>query len=95
MTQLQLQELIQVHHPDMTETEIRLRLNNALKEFCRKTRILKGAFQFDTALDADAADGSYLRYYGLDNKIIEVESVDYNSNDIQRLSGRPQKRDLT
>lgn len=71
----------------MRESEIRLRLNNALKEFCRKTRILKGAFQFDTVVDQ--------RYYGLDSKIIEVQSVDYDGKDIKRVVGRPDTRDLT
>jgi hypothetical protein len=87
MTQSQLHELIRLHHPDMTEGEIRIRLNNAMKEFCRKSRILMGAFQFDTV--------SEQRYYGLDSKIIEVESVDYDGETIERLVGRPKKRDLT
>ena len=51
MKQKQLHELIQMHHPEMREGEIRLRLNNALKEFCRKTKILRGAFQFDTVAE--------------------------------------------
>jgi len=87
MTQSQLHELIRLHHPDMTEGEIRIRLNNAMKEFCRKSRFLMGAFQFDTV--------SEQRYYGLDSKIIEVESVDYDGETIERLVGRPKKRDLT
>lgn len=87
MTQQQLQELVRLHHPDMSESEVRIRLNNALKEFCRKTKVLKGAFQFDTVVDT--------RSYGLDTKIIEVESVDYDGENIKRLSGRPNKRDLT
>ena len=87
MKQKQLHELIQMHHPEMREGEIRLRLNNALKEFCRKTKILRGAFQFDTVAEQ--------RYYCLDSKIIEIESVDYDGSDIKRVVGRPEKRDLT
>ena len=87
MTQQQLHEMIQAHHPEMTETEIRLRLNNAMKEFCRKTKILKGAFQFDTVVDK--------RYYGIDLKVIEVNSVDYDGKDIKRLLNRPEDRDIT
>ena len=87
MKQQQLIELIVMHHPEMKEGEIRLRLNNALKEFCRKSRILRGAFQFDTIADQ--------RYYGLDSKVIEVESVDYDGDTIDRLVGRPKNRDLT
>jgi len=86
MKQKQLHELIQSHHPEMKEGEIRLRLNNALKEFCRKTRILKGAFKFTTEVDK--------RYYGLDEKIIEITNVDYDGKTIERLSGRPDERDL-
>lgn len=86
MTQQQLHELIRVHHPEMKEGEIRLRLNNAMKEFCRKTRVLKGAFQFDTVLNQ--------RYYGLDSKIIEITSVDYDGKEIKRLIGKPEERDL-
>ena len=87
MTQQQLHELVQLHHPEMKEGEIRLRLNNAMKEFCRRTGILKGAFQFDTEAGR--------RYYGLDSKIIEVTSVDYNGKTIKRLIGIPDERDLT
>ena len=86
MTQQQLHELIRVHHPDMKEGEIRLRLNNAMKEFCRKSRVLKGAFQFDTVADQ--------RYYGLDSKIIEITSVDHDGKEIKRLIGKPEERDL-
>jgi len=86
MTQQQLHELIRVHHPEMKEGEIRLRLNNAMKEFCRKTRVLKGAFQFDTVADQ--------RYYGLDSKIIEITSIDYEGKQIKRLIGKPEERDL-
>lgn len=86
MTQQQLHELIRVHHPEMKEGEIRLRLNNAMKEFCRKTRVLRGAFQFDTVLNQ--------RYYGLDSKIIEITSVDYDGKEIKRLIGKPEERDL-
>tara|TARA_R100001015_G_C4595460_1_gene150685 strand:- start:644 stop:907 length:264 start_codon:yes stop_codon:yes gene_type:complete len=87
MKQKQLHELIQSHHPEMKEGEIRLRLNNALKEFCRKTRILQGAFKFTTSINQ--------RYYGLDEKIIEVTTVDYDNKTIERLSGRPDERDLS
>ena len=87
MTQQQLHELIRLHHPDMKEGEIRIRLNNAMKEFCRQSRVLKGSFQFDTEIGT--------RYYGLDSKIIEIESVDYDGEKIDRLIGKPKKRDLT
>ena len=40
MTQKQLIETVQQHHPNLGETQIRIFLNKALDEFCRKTRIL-------------------------------------------------------
>ena len=86
MTQEQLHEIIKEHHPEMSETEIRLRLNKAMKEFCRKSKILKGVFLFNTTIDK--------RYYGLDPKIIEVNSVDYNGETIKRLLSKPSKKDL-
>jgi len=87
MTQTQLHELVRLHHPDMTEGEIRIRLNNAMKEFCRKSRILTGTFQVNTVADQ--------RFYALDSQIIEIESVDYDGETIKRLVGRPEVRDLT
>ena len=79
MTQQQLHELIRGHHPDMSETEIRIRLNNASKEFkLEKSKSLEGAFQFDTEIGK--------RYYGLDSRIIEVKHVDFDGKTIQKFS---------
>jgi hypothetical protein len=87
MTQKQLIESVKMHHPEMSEAEIRIRLNNAMKDFTQKTKIIKGAFQFNTVVDQ--------RYYGLNDKIIEVNSVDYDGKKIERLVGRPEVRDIT
>jgi hypothetical protein len=87
MTQQQLVEMVQQHHPNMSETQILLYLNSALEEFCRKTRIINSAFQFTTVQDK--------RYYDLDGEIIEVTSVDFDGYDIPKLTGRPEKRDIT
>ena len=87
MTQRQLIELVRQHHPEYTEVQIRIMLNKALDEFCRKTRIIDSQDQFTTVKDQ--------RYYSLDSKIIEVKTVDYDGYDIPRLTGRPEKRDLT
>jgi formate-dependent phosphoribosylglycinamide formyltransferase (GAR transformylase) len=87
MTQNQLIELVKKQHPGATVTEIRAYLNDALDEFCRKSRILTSAFQFTTIASQ--------RYYDLDTKISEVTSVDFDGYDIPRLTGRPEKRDLT
>ena len=82
MTQTQIIEMVQIHHPDMGETEIRLHLNKALDEFCEGTRILKGQQTFTTT--------SSTRYYKLNDldadgsetdqhKFIDVGRVDYNN----------------
>tara|TARA_R100001594_G_scaffold77860_1_gene112392 strand:- start:1680 stop:1952 length:273 start_codon:yes stop_codon:yes gene_type:complete len=90
MKQQQLIEIIKQHHPKMPETQIRLYLNAALKEFCRKTRILKSTATTNTAVDQ--------RYYALssiDTKISDVIRVDYNGYEIPRLVGTIEKSDLT
>ena len=87
MTQKNLIDIIQKSHPDATIKEIRIHLNDALDEFCRHTGILTTAFQITTVSDQ--------RYYALPSNIAEVNSVDYDGYDIPRLTGRPEKRDLT
>ena len=46
--QKQLIELIQGHHPWMRETEIRKMLNQAQREICEKSGILKAWFDIPT-----------------------------------------------
>ena len=87
MTQNQLIEIVRKQFPDTPVAEIRIHLNDTLDEFCRRSRILTSAFQFTTVADQ--------RYYDLDEKILEVTSVDFDGYDIPRLTGRPEKRDLT
>ena len=86
MTQQEMIEMVQQHHPEVGETQIRIWLNQAQKEFCRKTKINKTAYQFTTTANQ--------RLYGLPTNIIEVNSVDFDGYDIPRLVGRPIKRDL-
>ena len=79
--------MIRKQFPDTPVAEIRIHLNSVSDEFCRRTRILPAAFQFTTVANQ--------RYYDLDTKILEVTSVDIDGYDIPRLTGRPEKRDLT
>ena len=94
MTQTQIIEMVQMHHPEMGDTEIRLHLNKGLDEFCEGTRILKGQQTFTTTADT--------RYYKLDDldadaseadqhKFIDVSRVDYNNYQISRLQDPPEK----
>ncbi len=87
MTQKQLIELVKQHHPELGETQIRLYLNRALDEFCRKTRILDQLYTFPTV--------SNQRYYNLDDAISEVTRVDYDNYEIPRLTTPPEKMDTT
>tara|TARA_R100001510_G_C7644084_1_gene201554 strand:- start:50 stop:322 length:273 start_codon:yes stop_codon:yes gene_type:complete len=86
MTQKQLIEIVQIHHPEMSETQIRLYLNQALDEFCRKTEILKTQSTITSTANK--------RYYDLDSfgkKFIKIERVEFDKNEISQLSGRPDK----
>jgi|TARA_R100001510_G_C7642654_1_gene200214 hypothetical protein len=85
MTQKQLIETVQQHHPNLGETQIRIFLNKALDEFCRKTRILKSLYTFSTVANQ--------RYYDLDDDILEVTRVDYDNYAIPRLVEFPEKID--
>jgi len=88
ITQRQMIEMVQQHHPDVSETQIRIWLNQAMQEFCRKTRILRGT---DTSVTTVADK----RWYTLPTDILEVLSVDYDGFRINRLIGTPNERDLT
>ena len=87
MTQQQLIETVKQHHPEMGETQIRIYLNKALDEFCRKTRVLNTLYTFSTVADQ--------RYYDLSDDIIEITRVDYDGYEIPRLVGKPEKTDVS
>ena len=86
MKQQQMMEMVQQHHPEMGETQIRLWFNQAIDEFCRRTKCIKSAFTFDTTLNK--------RWYGLPDDVLEVNDVDFDGYAITRLAGRPEKRDI-
>ena len=87
MTQQQLIETVKQHHPEMGDAQIRIYLNKALDEFCRKTRVLNTLYTFPTVADQ--------RYYDLDDDIIEITRVDYDGYEIPRLVGKPEKTDVS
>ena len=86
MKQSEMLEIIKEHHPEMATGEVRLHLNNALRQFCRKTGILSRVFSFTTTKDR--------RYYNLDDDILEIEKVVYDGKVKRRLVGRPESIDL-
>ncbi len=87
MTQKEMMELVKQHHPQMSDKQVRIYLNTALKDFTRKTKILESAFQFTTVEDQ--------RYYEIPDNIIQIQSVDVENEVIPRLISRPGTRDLT
>jgi len=87
MTQQQLIELVQQHHPNMRETEIRLYLNRALIDFCKQTRIMSGTSTISTIAGQ--------RYYDLASTVLEITRVDCDDYQINRLIGRPEKTDVS
>lgn len=90
MTQKQLIETVQQHHPNVGETQIRSWLNEAKARFCRRTKILSG-----TATTNTVADRRYYDIPTIDSSIIEITRVDYNGYRIPRLVGKPEKYDAS
>ena len=83
----QMIEIVQQHHPDIGIVEIKAMLNRGQDEFSARTRILESADEFPLA---DSQRG-----YKLDDHHLEIRSVDFDGSTINRLAGRPTKRDLT
>ena len=79
-------EIIQQHHPEMGEVQIRLYLNQALDTFCRKTEILQTQSTLTSVTNT--------RYYDIDSlgkKFIKIDRVEFDKTEISQLSGRPDK----
>lgn len=89
MTQKQIIEQIRQHHPQVTDVQIRGWINQAMDEFCRKTKIYTSAITFSTNSSGDT------RWYGLPDDVIEIKKVDFDGYEIPRLVNPPEKRDLT
>tara|TARA_R100000278_G_scaffold114205_1_gene92632 strand:- start:387 stop:698 length:312 start_codon:yes stop_codon:yes gene_type:complete len=83
LTQEQMIELVRTHHPTMLENEIRVYLNQALREFTKKTKILRGVFT-KTIVENQ-------RWYQVDDEIVSINIVYFNNNRIKRLQSTPEK----
>ena len=81
MTQKQLIELVQQHHPHMGESEIRLALNRAQDDFSNKSEIIKSTYVQTSSAGK--------RYYELSSEILRVLKVQINDVDIPRLVSPP------
>ena len=89
MTQKEMIEIIQQHHPSAGETAIRKALNRAQDNFASKTKILRVA---SDNTDETVKDQ---RYYPLPNEILEIKRVELDEVAIKRLIDRPVKGDFS
>ena len=79
-------ERMQEMHPGTSMNRIVKALNEAIRDFSVKTKVLTGTFTQNTVVD--------LRYYELDPAIVEIISIDVDNNVAPKLVGRPAKRDI-
>ena len=93
MTQQELMELVQQHHPHMGEAEVRKALNRTQSQFCAETGIIEDTFT-DTLI-------ANQRYYKLaegnalaNHPILEIKRVDIDGEIIPRLVGPPPNIDV-
>ena len=87
MTQKELIEVIQQHHPSANETAIRKALNRAQDDFAAKTKMVHvGSDGSDTLVSGQ-------RYYTLPPEILEIKRVEIDDTEIKRLIDRPLKGD--
>ena len=83
-------ELVQQHHPDMGETEVKKLLNRGMEDYSIQTEMVSGTFTFPTVINQ--------RYYTLADNILKVNDVFYDSGEskgkrIPRLVGSPEEMD--
>lgn len=77
MTQQQLIEKFKRHAPELSEPEIRERLNEASDMFCEETKILEGQWAFTT--------NPSQMLYDLDDRCIGVLEVNYDDELCDKL----------
>ena len=85
MTQQELLEVIQQHHPEAMETAVRKSLNRAQDDFSAKTGIIH-AIATDT-INVDQ------RYYSLDPGMLEIKRVEVDNISIKKLINPPIEED--
>lgn len=87
MTKQEMVERLQEQHPDASLNRIVRAINEAIRDFSHKTKILTGTFTQNTTINK--------RYYELDPDIIEILSVDVDGKECLKLVGRPTTRDMS
>tara|TARA_R100001594_G_scaffold9786_2_gene23641 strand:+ start:2710 stop:3006 length:297 start_codon:yes stop_codon:yes gene_type:complete len=94
MTLNEMIELVQQHHPQMGNNEIRLLLNRASDDFCAKTELIKHSFSLGADVNPDSSTANK-RYYTLPSDILTIREVWLNNVRIPRLIGKPIIDDTT
>ena len=94
MTLNEMIELVQQHHPNMGDTEIRLLLNRASDDFCAKTELVKHSFSLGLDNDPDSSEANK-RYYTLPSEVLTIREVWLNDVKIPRIVGKPIIDDTT
>ena len=79
MTQQQLIEIIKRRARQMSEPEMRIRLNDAQRAYCDETHILLGQWRFTTQ--------SGRMYYPIDSNCVAIRQADYNAELMDELVG--------
>jgi hypothetical protein len=87
MTQRTLIDLVQKHHPEMGETEIRTLLNDAMDEFVEKTGYTaSGDDTFSTVSGTMYYDiSTQLSDISDEDDLLYIKRIDYNSELINKL----------
>ncbi len=79
MTQQQHLEIIKRKAPQMSEPEMRIRLNDAQKAYADETHILLGQWRFTTQ--------SGRMYYPIDSGCVAIRQADYNAELMDEFVG--------
>ena len=83
--------MVQQHHPDANETNIRRSLNRAQDDFSAKTKIIDAV----TEVTNDDLTEIGKRYYPLPPDILEIKRVELENIEIPRMVGKPVEGDIT
>ena len=86
MTQKEMIEIIQQHHPSAGETMLRKAINRAQDDFSAKTDILTDVYT--------ATSVANKRFYPLHPEMLKIKKVDIDGDTIQRLLSAPVTIDL-
>lgn len=89
MKRKEMIELVQLHHPNMGETQIVKLLDRAKDDFCAKTELVKTGFNFDITSGQKYYDAISLADLISGQKLIKISEVWIDKVKIPRLIHPP------